>query len=95
MQQEQGYSSVLAAVLMQEDMKSLDLWAGGLRDLVTMKADISQYVLHTDTVLLQGQVEELHSQWEELCLKVSERVREKRGGGGAGVWCSGTQCTHH
>lgn len=97
MQQEQGFSSVSAAVLMQEDEKSLELWAGGLRDLVAMKADISQYVLPTDTVLLQGQVEELHSQWEELCLKVSKREREERRGGGAGVWdcCSSTQCTHH
>lgn len=76
MQQEQGFSSVSAAVLMQEDENSLELWAGGLKKLVAMKTDISQYVLPTDTVLLQGQLEELHSQWEELCLKVSERERE-------------------
>ncbi len=57
---------------MQEDEDSLQIWAGGLKELTTMKADVSQYVLPTDTVLLQGQVEELHSQWEELCLKVSE-----------------------
>lgn len=81
MQQGQGFSSVSAAVLMQEDEKSLELWAGGLRDLVSMKADISQYVLPTNTVLLQGQVEELHSQWEELCLKVSKKERRWWGRG--------------
>ncbi|MCI4389446.1 hypothetical protein PGIGA_G00098050 [Pangasianodon gigas] len=62
--------------LFKEDENSLELWAGGLRELVTMKTDISQYVLPTDTMLLQGQVEELHSQWEELCLKVSKRKQE-------------------
>lgn len=70
---------------MQEDKDSLQIWAGGLKELTTMKADVSQYVLPTDTVLLQGQVEELHSQWEELCLKVSECLclrgeRERVGG---------------
>lgn len=57
---------------MQEDEGLLQIWAGGLKELNTMKADVSQYVLPADTALLQGQVEELHSQWEELCLKVSE-----------------------
>lgn len=57
---------------MQEYEDSLQIWAGGLKELSTMKADVSQYVLPGDTTLLQGQVEELHSQWEELCLKVSE-----------------------
>lgn len=68
---------------MQEDEDSLQIWAGGLKELTTMKADVSQYVLPTDTVLLQGQVEELHSQWEELCLKVSECLclRGERVGG--------------
>lgn len=86
---------MLAAVLMQEDKNSLERWAEGLKELVTMKTDISQYVLPTDTVLLQGQVDELHSQWEELCLKVSERKKERRGGGGKKEdCCSGTQYTH-
>ena len=68
---------------MQELEDSLELWAGGLRELATMKADVSQYVLPTDAALLQGQVEELHSQWEELCLKVSEtREGEMEGNGG-------------
>ncbi|KAF4070784.1 hypothetical protein AMELA_G00277550 [Ameiurus melas] len=62
--------------LFKEDENSLELWAGRLKKLVAMKTDISQYVLPTDTVLLQGQLEELHSQWEELCLKVSKRKQE-------------------
>ncbi|XP_043093802.1 nesprin-2 isoform X3 [Puntigrus tetrazona] len=62
--------------LMKEDEDSLQIWAGGLKELNTMKADVSQYVLPTDTMLLQGQVEELHSQWEELCLKVALRKQE-------------------
>lgn len=63
---------------MQEDEDKLQIWAGGLKELSTMKADVSQYVLPTDTMLLQGQVEELHSQWEELCLKVSVCVGEEK-----------------
>ncbi|KAK2864041.1 hypothetical protein Q7C36_003195 [Tachysurus vachellii] len=62
--------------LIKEEENSLKLWAGGLKELVTMKTDISQYVMPTDTLLLHGQVEELHSQWEELCLKVSKRKQE-------------------
>ncbi|GAA6103692.1 nesprin-2 [Tachysurus ichikawai] len=62
--------------LIKEEENSLKLWSGGLKELVTMKTDISQYVMPTDTLLLHGQVEELHSQWEELCLKVSKRKQE-------------------
>ncbi|KAI4900991.1 hypothetical protein NFI96_032985 [Prochilodus magdalenae] len=69
-------SSELQEKLFKELEDSLELWAGGLRELATMKADVSQYVLPTDAALLQGQVEELHSQWEELCLKVSKRKQE-------------------
>ncbi|KAI2651915.1 Nesprin-2 [Labeo rohita] len=64
--------------LIKEDEDKLQIWAGGLKELSTMKADVSQYVLPTDTMLLQGQVEELHSQWEELCLKVSVCVGEEK-----------------
>ncbi|KAK3542505.1 hypothetical protein QTP86_027710 [Hemibagrus guttatus] len=62
--------------LIKDDENSLEQWAGGLKELDTMKTDISQYVLPTDTMLLQGHMEELHSQWEELCLKVSKRKQE-------------------
>lgn len=66
----------------------MDQWAEGLRELITMKANVSQYVLPTDTMLLQGQVEQLHSQWEELCLKVSENRGNIRLRGRD--WCENT-----
>ncbi|XP_017539502.1 nesprin-2 isoform X2 [Pygocentrus nattereri] len=71
-----GDNLELQVKLLQEHGDSLELWAGGLKELATMKADVSQYVLPTDATLLQGQVEELHSQWEELCLRVSKRKQE-------------------
>ncbi|XP_036438507.1 LOW QUALITY PROTEIN: nesprin-2 [Colossoma macropomum] len=73
---QQGDNLELQEKLLQEHRDSLELWAGGLKELATMKADVSQYVLPTDAALLQGQVEELHSQWEELCLRVSKRKQE-------------------
>lgn len=66
---------------MQEDEDALEIWGGGLKELNNMKADVSQYVPSPDAALLQEQVDELHSQWEELCLKVSVFVfgeRERR-----------------
>ncbi|KAL6486315.1 hypothetical protein MHYP_G00057070 [Metynnis hypsauchen] len=71
-----GDNLELQEKLLQEHGDSLELWTGGLKELATMKADVSQYVLPTDAALLQGQVEELHSQWEELCLRVSKRKQE-------------------
>lgn len=56
---------------MQKDEDTLEIWAGGLKELSNMKTDVSQYVMPEDVTLLQGQVDELHIQWEELCLKVS------------------------
>ncbi|XP_015245715.1 PREDICTED: LOW QUALITY PROTEIN: nesprin-2-like [Cyprinodon variegatus] len=49
---------------------------GGLRELATMKTDLSQYVAASDSALLEQQLELLHTQWEELCLKVSLRRQE-------------------
>ncbi|XP_052326819.1 nesprin-2 isoform X7 [Oncorhynchus keta] len=62
--------------LTEENEASLELWAGGVKELSTMKTDLSQYILAGDATLLQGQVEQLHCQWEELCLKVSLRRQE-------------------
>ncbi|XP_014000581.2 nesprin-2a isoform X3 [Salmo salar] len=62
--------------LIEENEASLELWAGGMKELSTMKTDLSQYILAGDATLLQGQVEQLHCQWEELCLKVSLRRQE-------------------
>lgn len=56
---------------MQENEDSLEDWAESLTELSTMKADLSQYIIADDVLLLQEQVEHLHCQWEELCLKVS------------------------
>lgn len=56
---------------MQEDEDSLEVWAERLTELSTMKTDLSQYIIADDVLLLQEQVEHLHCQWEELCLKVS------------------------
>ncbi|XP_035989542.1 nesprin-2 [Fundulus heteroclitus] len=60
----------------QEAELSLQRWAGGLRELATMKTDLSQYVAASDSALLEQQLELLHAQWEELCMKVSLRKQE-------------------
>lgn len=57
---------------MQEN-DSLEDWAQSLTELGAMKTDLSQYIITDDILLLQEQVEHLHYQWEELCLKVSPR----------------------
>lgn len=56
---------------MQKNRVSLEDWAESLTELSTMKTDLSQYIIADDVLLLQEQVEHLHCQWEELCLKVS------------------------
>lgn len=56
---------------MQENEDSLEDWAQSLTELSAMKTDLSQYIITDDILLLQEQVEHLHYQWEELCLKVS------------------------
>lgn len=56
---------------MQENEDSLEDWAESLTELSAMKTDLSQYIIADDVLLLQEQVEHLHCQWEELCLKVS------------------------
>ncbi|KAM9840411.1 nesprin-2-like [Aulostomus maculatus] len=55
---------------------SLQHLASGLRELATMKTDLFQYVAATDSALLEQQLEQLHGQWEELCMKVSLRRQE-------------------
>lgn len=73
---------------MQESELSLQRLATGLRDLTSMKTDLSQCVAAGDSALLEQQLEQLHAQWEELCAK----VRRGSGGGGGGVegrWMDG------
>ncbi|XP_041668046.1 nesprin-2-like isoform X2 [Cheilinus undulatus] len=61
---------------LKENEDSLEDWAESLTELSTMKTDLSQYIIADDVLLLQEQVEHLHCQWEELCLKVSLRKQE-------------------
>ncbi|CAG03762.1 unnamed protein product, partial [Tetraodon nigroviridis] len=60
----------------QENEDPLEDWAQSLTELSAMKTDLSQYIIPEDILLLQEQVEHLHCQWEELCLKVSLRKQE-------------------
>lgn len=73
----------LCVCVMQESELSLQRLASGLRDLATMKTDLSQYIAAGESALLEQQLEQLHGQWEELCLKVRThsggKLREKRG----------------
>lgn len=64
------------AKFIQDTELSLQLLTGGLKELVRMKMDLSQYVAAGDSSLLEQQLEQLHSQWEELCMKVSLRKQE-------------------
>ncbi|KAL7388816.1 hypothetical protein ABVT39_021245 [Epinephelus coioides] len=60
----------------QETDLSLQRVASGFKELATMKTDLSQYVAAGDSALLEQQLEQLHAQWEELCMKVSLRRQE-------------------
>ncbi|XP_045916269.1 nesprin-2 isoform X3 [Micropterus dolomieu] len=72
---ERPYSSEDKEHLQKTEL-SLQRLASGLRELTTMKTDLSQYVAAGDSALLEQQLEQLHSQWEELCMKVSLRRQE-------------------
>ncbi|XP_026133842.1 nesprin-2-like [Carassius auratus] len=63
-------------LLVKEVQDCLEDWAVSLSELSTMKTDVSQYIFTDDVLLLQEQVDHLHCQWEELCLKVSLRKQE-------------------
>ncbi|KAM5129334.1 nesprin-2 [Mantella aurantiaca] len=56
--------------------EALDEWGDSLKELDNMKGELSQYIIAEDGVVLKKQVEALHSQWEELCLRVSMRKQE-------------------
>lgn len=62
--------------VMQELQDSLEDWAVSLCGASSMKTDVSQYIITEDVLMLQEQEEHLHSQWEELCLKV-RHTRER------------------
>ncbi|XP_053143373.1 nesprin-2 isoform X2 [Hemicordylus capensis] len=56
--------------------KSLANWNHNVKELGIMKADLAHYILAEDVMVLKEQVEHLHRQWEELCLRVSLRKQE-------------------
>ncbi|XP_029351666.1 nesprin-2a isoform X2 [Echeneis naucrates] len=62
--------------LVQETELSLQRLASRLDELGTMKTDLSQYITAGDSALLEQQLEQLHTQWEELCMKVSLHRQE-------------------
>lgn len=65
----------VSVCVMQEAELSLQRLAGGLRELATMKTDLSQYVAASDSALLEQQLEMLHAQWDELCTKVRTKLK--------------------
>ncbi|XP_051051966.1 nesprin-2 [Phodopus roborovskii] len=62
--------------LTKEVEKSLANWTHNLRELQTMKADLSRRILAEDVTVLKEQIELLHRQWEDLCLRVAIRKQE-------------------
>lgn len=56
--------------------QSLADWAHNMKELRAMKAELAHCILTEDMMVLQEQVEHLHRQWEELCLRVSLRKQE-------------------
>ncbi|XP_060127427.1 nesprin-2 isoform X4 [Zootoca vivipara] len=55
--------------------KSLANWNQNANKLGSMKG-LAHYILAEDVTVLKEQVEHLHRQWEELCLRVSLRKQE-------------------
>ncbi|KAM6171021.1 nesprin-2 [Erethizon dorsatum] len=62
--------------LIKELEKSLANWTQNLKELHTMRADLAMHVLAEDAVALREQIEHLHRQWEDLCLRVAVRRQE-------------------
>ncbi|XP_063803313.1 nesprin-2 isoform X2 [Pseudophryne corroboree] len=60
----------------KELQEALDEWGDSLRDLENMKTELSQYIIAEDGLVLKNQVEALHRQWEELCLRVNLRKQD-------------------
>ncbi|XP_050009678.1 nesprin-2 isoform X8 [Alexandromys fortis] len=62
--------------LIKEVEKPLANWTHNLKELQTMKADLSRHILAEDVTVLKEQIELLHRQWEDLCLRVAIRKQE-------------------
>ncbi|KAM7024204.1 nesprin-2 isoform 2-T2 [Acridotheres tristis] len=65
-----------AKELIKELEQSLADWAHDMKELQAMKAELAHLILTEDMMVLKEQVEHLHRQWEELCLRVSLRKQE-------------------
>ncbi|XP_070607106.1 nesprin-2 isoform X2 [Erythrolamprus reginae] len=50
---------------------SLTNWSQNAKELDAQKVKLAQFILPEDVMLLREQIERLHSQWEEICLRVS------------------------
>ena len=66
---------------MQESEVSLGRACTALTELDGAKTELWRCVAAGDTALLEGQLQLLHQQWEELCTKVRERERGRGGEG--------------
>lgn len=71
-----GASSEWAVVFplvfsMQVLEKSLTNWSQNAKELDAQTVELTQFILTEDMMVLTEQIERLHSQWEELCLRVS------------------------
>ncbi|XP_063145116.1 nesprin-2 [Candoia aspera] len=51
--------------------KSLANWSQNAKELDAKKVELAHFILEEGVMVLKEQVEHLHSQWEELCLRVS------------------------
>ncbi|XP_070798547.1 nesprin-2 [Pituophis catenifer annectens] len=69
---------VLPATLEQVKVleKSLTNWSQNAKELDVQKVKLAQFILPEDVMVLREQIERLHSQWEELCLRVSLHKQE-------------------
>ncbi|XP_073923916.1 nesprin-2 isoform X5 [Castor canadensis] len=62
--------------LIKELEKSLAAWTLNLKEAETMKAELSRHVVAEDVMVLKEQIDHLHRQWEDLCLRVAIRKQE-------------------
>uniref|UniRef100_A0A8C0HMF1 Spectrin repeat containing nuclear envelope protein 2 n=1 Tax=Buteo japonicus TaxID=224669 RepID=A0A8C0HMF1_9AVES len=56
--------------------QSLADWAHDMKELRAMKVELAHCILTEDMMVLKEQVDHLHRQWEELCLRVSLHKQE-------------------
>ncbi|XP_058149276.1 nesprin-2 isoform X2 [Dasypus novemcinctus] len=62
--------------LNKELEKSLANWNQNLKEVHRMKADLTGHILVEDVMVLKEQIEHLHRQWEDLCLRMAIRKQE-------------------